>query len=242
MYFRCPSAKIVSKARELLPEPETPVRTTRRSRGISTSRFLRLCSRAPRTRIARGSDGGLAAGMRWIEGSGRLSGGFAAAGRLDFARRVVKPLEVGTHSCRNAGPIGSACRIDRTPKGRSGREDRRVQSRIPCPIAPPRWSQRTARSRGRPRLRRRRRRVPIGSLGRGSSRRRDASGSAWARFAAGEQRGADTDGMPPIGLMSPMGIMASSVSRPIELIAGLHQTKRARCSHRAPPALRLHDL
>jgi hypothetical protein len=25
MYFRCPSAKIVSKASELLPDPETPV-------------------------------------------------------------------------------------------------------------------------------------------------------------------------------------------------------------------------
>ena len=51
MYLRWPSAKIVSNASELLPEPETPVITTSLSRGISTERFLRLCSRAPRTRI-----------------------------------------------------------------------------------------------------------------------------------------------------------------------------------------------
>src|SRR5579875_1329036 len=38
---------MVSKASEDLPEPESPVITTRRSRGISRSRFLRLCSRAP---------------------------------------------------------------------------------------------------------------------------------------------------------------------------------------------------
>ena len=34
---------------ELLPEPETPVMTTSLSRGMSTSMFLRLCSRAPLT-------------------------------------------------------------------------------------------------------------------------------------------------------------------------------------------------
>src|SRR5579862_2723115 len=39
---------MVSKASEDLPEPERPVMTTRRSRGISRLMFLRLCSRAPR--------------------------------------------------------------------------------------------------------------------------------------------------------------------------------------------------
>src|SRR5210317_844505 len=38
---------MVSKARVLLPEPETPVITTSRSRGISTSMHFRLCSQAP---------------------------------------------------------------------------------------------------------------------------------------------------------------------------------------------------
>src|SRR5206468_12529028 len=42
---------MVSKARLDLPEPDRPVITTSRSRGISTSIFFRLCSRAPRTTI-----------------------------------------------------------------------------------------------------------------------------------------------------------------------------------------------
>mgnify|MGYP003302167566 CR=1 FL=1 len=37
----------IEKAREDLPEPERPVKTTSLSRGISTSIFLRLCSLAP---------------------------------------------------------------------------------------------------------------------------------------------------------------------------------------------------
>src|ERR1700689_1781273 len=42
---------MVSKASEDLPEPDRPGSTTRLSRGMSTSTFLRLCSRAPRTRM-----------------------------------------------------------------------------------------------------------------------------------------------------------------------------------------------
>src|SRR5205823_8308455 len=48
-YRRCPSAKIVSNARLDLPEPDSPVKTMRLSRGRSRSTPLRLCSRAPRT-------------------------------------------------------------------------------------------------------------------------------------------------------------------------------------------------
>src|SRR5579871_12543 len=44
---------MVSKASEDLPEPESPVNTTSLSRGISTSMFFRLCSRAPRMVIER---------------------------------------------------------------------------------------------------------------------------------------------------------------------------------------------
>src|SRR5437899_11762431 len=47
-YLRCPTAKIVSKASDDFPEPETPVITTRRLRGTSQSRLRRLCWRAPR--------------------------------------------------------------------------------------------------------------------------------------------------------------------------------------------------
>ena len=48
---RCDSAAIVSKTRELLPEPETPVNAVNRRLGISRLTFLRLFSRAPWTRI-----------------------------------------------------------------------------------------------------------------------------------------------------------------------------------------------
>src|ERR1700761_773105 len=39
---------MVSNASDDLPDPESPVITVSVSRGISTSTFLRLCSRAPR--------------------------------------------------------------------------------------------------------------------------------------------------------------------------------------------------
>src|SRR3954462_15239465 len=47
-YRRCPSAKIVSKARLDLPEPDRPVNTIIASRGRSRLTSRRLCSRAPR--------------------------------------------------------------------------------------------------------------------------------------------------------------------------------------------------
>ena len=42
---------MVSNASDDLPDPDSPVITTSLSRGISTSMFLRLCSRAPLTTI-----------------------------------------------------------------------------------------------------------------------------------------------------------------------------------------------
>src|ERR671929_1147784 len=48
-YRRWPSAKIVSNAREDLPEPDSPLNTTRESLGSSRETSFRLCSRAPRT-------------------------------------------------------------------------------------------------------------------------------------------------------------------------------------------------
>src|SRR5215470_17384819 len=47
---------MVSKASEDFPEPDRPVNTTSLSRGISTSMFFRLCSRAPLMVIAREDD------------------------------------------------------------------------------------------------------------------------------------------------------------------------------------------
>src|SRR5207245_6946306 len=51
-YFLWPSAKIVSKASDDLPEPLRPVSTTSLSRGMFSVRFLRLCSRAPPIRMS----------------------------------------------------------------------------------------------------------------------------------------------------------------------------------------------
>src|SRR6266567_8877862 len=51
---------MVSKASEDLPEPDRPVNTTSWSRGMATSTFLRLCSRAPRMVIWRASRADLA--------------------------------------------------------------------------------------------------------------------------------------------------------------------------------------
>src|SRR5215472_8275422 len=48
-YRRWPSAKMVSKARLDLPEPDSPVNTIMASLGRSSETSLRLCSRAPRT-------------------------------------------------------------------------------------------------------------------------------------------------------------------------------------------------
>src|SRR5260370_24402585 len=61
---------MVSKAREDLPEPDRPVKTTSLSRGITRSIFLRLCSRAPRTTMARWSkaDGAIRGSGTWSRG------------------------------------------------------------------------------------------------------------------------------------------------------------------------------
>src|ERR1035437_5848251 len=59
---------MVSKARLDLPEPDRPVMTVRLSRGISTSTFFRLCSRAPRTWMEPAIEGGFLCGIRAGEG------------------------------------------------------------------------------------------------------------------------------------------------------------------------------
>src|SRR5690242_10906217 len=73
---------MVSKASEDLPEPDRPVNTTSLSRGISTSMFFRLCSRAPRMVIARR----LLAGC-WRRAF-RISSITDSLGNLVFGRRV----------------------------------------------------------------------------------------------------------------------------------------------------------
>src|SRR2546430_7165729 len=81
---------MVSKARDDLPDPDSPVMTTSLSRGISTSMFLRLCSRAPLTTILF-----MGAGTRaksadpeplTVSDSSRRLRGLWAAGHEDLAR------------------------------------------------------------------------------------------------------------------------------------------------------------
>src|SRR5580704_1003837 len=81
---------MVSKASEDLPEPDRPVNTTRRSRGISRSISLRLCSRAPRMAMTRGSRASLVGSLagrflskrsfigKWLPFPQRLAAGYRA--------------------------------------------------------------------------------------------------------------------------------------------------------------------
>src|SRR6185436_12141965 len=63
----------MSNASVLLPLPETPVTTVKRSRGIATSMFFRLCSRALWIRIASAPRG-------FARGSCAIAAGFTAFG------------------------------------------------------------------------------------------------------------------------------------------------------------------
>src|SRR5512139_2616847 len=97
---------MVSKASELLPDPDRPVITVKVSRGISTSIPLRLCSRAPRTEIwvsirplslfqlcsngAQARMQGTAAFARWDGGAGK-----ARRGRAPCLLRFVIPAKAG---------------------------------------------------------------------------------------------------------------------------------------------------
>src|SRR5512144_1399785 len=122
---------MVSKAREDLPEPESPVMTVRDPRGISTSMLRRLCSRAPRT-ISRSS------GIAWygIAGAaGAQRGGedrrtgirrqdakrWDAPGPPPDGRRLPSLLEVCLpppfHVCRVTRLVAVPCLSDPVPSG-----------------------------------------------------------------------------------------------------------------------------
>src|SRR4051812_3050470 len=68
---------MVSNARLDLPEPLSPVITTRLSRGSVTSTFFRLCSRAPRI-------------VSWLVIAPRGTGGALAAGGVTIGRRAAR--------------------------------------------------------------------------------------------------------------------------------------------------------
>src|SRR6516225_2640299 len=93
---------MVSKASEDFPEPDSPVNTTSLSRGISTSIFFRLCSRAPRMVIARWLDG-----VCWRRAFRTSS---ISAFPALFAQALGAPRRKGrsdaTGSARNVGRTG----------------------------------------------------------------------------------------------------------------------------------------
>src|SRR3989338_8102296 len=99
---------MVSKASDDLPEPERPVMTVRLPRGISTSMFLRLCSRAPRTTILSMGDG--SAGM-WIGPEPfRDKGSAPARQRAIAAARVFPVIHIwrgGGYGMAGAGRVKS---------------------------------------------------------------------------------------------------------------------------------------
>ncbi len=93
-YRRCASAYRVPKASDDLPEPDTPVKTTRALRGITTSTFFRLCSRAPRTWMQPSAGSGSAVGAwRSVGDAGALA---------DLEERVGLGMEGGRPAV--AGP------------------------------------------------------------------------------------------------------------------------------------------
>src|ERR1700716_1113034 len=93
---------MVSKASDDLPEPDSPVNTTRRSRGISRSTFLRLCSRAPRIVIARMAEPALCWRFALITSS--ISGDSRRVDRAALGR--VSPEQPGSDAKGCARNIG----------------------------------------------------------------------------------------------------------------------------------------
>src|SRR5260370_14398676 len=83
---------MVSKASDDFPEPDSRVKTTSLSRGISRSMFLRLCSRAPRIVIARVLDQAVCWRLALITSS--ISAFPGAWPRLAF-RRAPPELRIG---------------------------------------------------------------------------------------------------------------------------------------------------
>src|SRR5512138_827123 len=90
---------MVSKASEDLPEPDTPVITTSRSRGISRSIDCRLCSRAPRMRIVSVDTLALLLGKGVAEGPIIILQ--VAAGTIGGTREAGKGV-----AARRQGPSG----------------------------------------------------------------------------------------------------------------------------------------
>src|SRR5258708_4851596 len=108
---------MVSKANDDLPEPERPVNTTRRSRGISTVTSLRLCSRAPLITIEDPVVGIAGGTLKSTEAWSGQSLGSQATGRVDAYKHDLAGRE------RAVGDAGAsiAGRFHEEQEARMGR-------------------------------------------------------------------------------------------------------------------------
>src|SRR5690606_20638891 len=105
---------------EDFPEPETPVKATIASRGMSTSTLRRLCSPAPRTRTKpSGGSSDISAGQSTVGGNG---GPVEAVGRPG-GRRYGGEHRLERHGTRPAGPPPPHASPHRRPPG-TGRNGR----------------------------------------------------------------------------------------------------------------------
>src|SRR4029079_17765173 len=86
---------MVAQQREDLPEPDRPVNTTRLSRGMATSTFLRLCSRAPRMVIWRASRAILLLRSAMGLAQGRVNSGVGAESPIR-TRQTTGPVRAST--------------------------------------------------------------------------------------------------------------------------------------------------
>src|SRR5690606_8642635 len=116
---------------EDFPEPETPVKATIASRGMSTSTLRRLCSPAPRTRTKpSGGSSDISAGQSTVGGNG---GPVEAVGRPG-GRRYGGEHRLERHGTRPAGPPPPHCLAASSSAGhRPQRQDGRTAGRAGRP-------------------------------------------------------------------------------------------------------------
>src|SRR5258708_37472166 len=108
---------MVSKAKLDLPDPERPVTTVSRSRGISSEMFLRLCTRAPCTAIVVRADAGF---RLWALGFGTVVAQFLVQDdgvmpgsvriqRIPWDRPHVGPPDLPIQLLRRGSPLCVQC-------------------------------------------------------------------------------------------------------------------------------------
>src|SRR5699024_9697794 len=112
LIIRWDSAAMVSKTSELLPEPDTPVKTVRRRLGRSTDTFFRLFSRAPLTRMR----SWLSAACTCLSSSAGC-GSCSQPGRAGFGRADRRIGDGGGEHDRGVGLVDGADRQPPHPPG-----------------------------------------------------------------------------------------------------------------------------